>query len=393
MGEYEVKAEFAYDPNGNVRSMWGIYGNATLTYNRQNLPLQRTSGGAVTNYRYDSAGLRVAEITGTTANDTYYIRGLGGAVLAAYNGSGVARYHNILGPYGRVMGRREGAAKRLYVTDHLGTTRAVLSETGTVVESRDYDPYGLEMNGRGWVSGAATKEGFTGHHYDRSTGLVYAGARYYLPGIGRWMAVDPLASEFPGWSPYNYGYNNPHRFVDPDGRAPGPVVGAIAGGAIGGGVELWRQRRECGEVDWGRVGAATGRGAVMGAVAGATGGMSLIQSGTTLAGAEVLTGAAERRVNGEAVLDGRDILSDFVGGAAGGSAASIIGRAVRPDGAGKPIIEGARNLFSRSSNRTVRETGSTVVNAVSDRAPAAARASAEAVTRETVARILRRGEQ
>jgi RHS repeat-associated protein len=220
MAEYEVKAEFAYDRNGNVRSMWGIYGNATITYNRQNLPLQHTSGGTTTNYRYDSAGLRVAEITGTTANDTYYIRGLGGAVLAAYNGSGVARYHNILGPDGRVIGRREGAAKRFYVTDHLGTTRAVVNEAGTVVEVRDYDPYGLEMNGRGWVSGAATREGFTGHHYDRSTGLVYAGARYYLPGIGRWMAVDPLASEFPGWSPYNYAYNNPLRFTDPTGMAP-----------------------------------------------------------------------------------------------------------------------------------------------------------------------------
>jgi RHS repeat-associated protein len=200
--------------------MWGIYGNATLTYNRQNLPLQHTSGGAATNYRYDSAGLRVAEITGTTANETYYIRGLGGAVLAAYNGSGVARYHNILAPDGRVIGRREGSAKRLYVTDHLGTTRAVINETGTVVESRDYDPYGLEMNGRGWVSGAATKEGFTGHHYDRSTGLVYAGARYYLPGIGRWMAVDPLAEGYPGWSPYNYVLNNPLRYTDPTGECP-----------------------------------------------------------------------------------------------------------------------------------------------------------------------------
>jgi hypothetical protein len=58
IGEYEVKAEFAYDRNGNLRSMWGIYGNSTITYTRQNLPLQHTSGGAATNYRYDSAGLR-----------------------------------------------------------------------------------------------------------------------------------------------------------------------------------------------------------------------------------------------------------------------------------------------------------------------------------------------
>lgn len=37
---------------------------------------------------------------------------------------------------------------------------------------------------------------------------------------GRWMSPDPLSEEFPSWSPYNFCYNNPIRFVDPDGRAP-----------------------------------------------------------------------------------------------------------------------------------------------------------------------------
>jgi uncharacterized protein RhaS with RHS repeats len=50
--------------------------------------------------------------------------------------------------------------------------------------------------------------------------MIYAGARYYMPNIGRWTSVDPLAGEFPAWSPYNYTLNNPLRFVDPDGRAP-----------------------------------------------------------------------------------------------------------------------------------------------------------------------------
>jgi hypothetical protein len=35
----------------------------------------------------------------------------------------------------------------------------------------------------------------------------------------RWLSVDPLAEEFPSWSPYNFVYNNPLRYVDPDGRA------------------------------------------------------------------------------------------------------------------------------------------------------------------------------
>jgi len=37
---------------------------------------------------------------------------------------------------------------------------------------------------------------------------------------GRWMSPDPLSEEFPSYSPYNFCFNNPMKFVDPDGRAP-----------------------------------------------------------------------------------------------------------------------------------------------------------------------------
>jgi len=69
---------------------------------------------------------------------------------------------------------------------------------------------------------------FNAKELDSETGLYYYGARYYNPRLSIWYGVDPLAEKYPSWNPYVYTFNNPIRFIDPNGMeavdpgGPGP---------------------------------------------------------------------------------------------------------------------------------------------------------------------------
>jgi RHS repeat-associated protein len=134
-----------------------------------------------------------------------------------------------------IMDIYKNGSKSFYFKDHLGSVRTRVNASGTVQEVMDFDPFGLDMAGRGMLSGIGSATKFTGYERDPESFLDYAQARYYNPMIGRFMSVDPLAEQFPSWSAYAYVMNNPIGLVDPTGLSaedPKAMTRAVLNGAL-----------------------------------------------------------------------------------------------------------------------------------------------------------------
>lgn len=110
--------------------------------------------------------------------------------------------------------------------DHLGNVRVSFAKKANgagldLSDVNDYYPFGMnhykgETSAYFGLGGNYVNYKYNGKEL-QETGMYDYGARFYMPDIGRWGVVDPLAETSRRWSTYTYGKNNPIRFIDPDG--------------------------------------------------------------------------------------------------------------------------------------------------------------------------------
>jgi RHS repeat-associated protein len=116
-------------------------------------------------------------------------------------------------------------------TDHLGSPVMGRNASGQTVWQQDYGPWGERVAVAG-SPGVPEGVGYTGHYEDRPMGLVYAGARWYDPQVGRFLSPDAVRFDVGGihhFNRYAYAYLNPYRFIDPDGNQSREAAWAALG--------------------------------------------------------------------------------------------------------------------------------------------------------------------
>ncbi|HRI39638.1 MAG TPA: RHS repeat-associated core domain-containing protein, partial [Nitrospira sp.] len=110
---------------------------------------------------------------------------------------------------------------RYQLSNHLGSASVELDEAGEIISYEEYHPYGTtSYQALDKASAAEAKRyRYTGMERDEETGLEYHGARYYASWMGRWTAVDPIASSV-DLNRYRFVRGNPIALYDPNGKWP-----------------------------------------------------------------------------------------------------------------------------------------------------------------------------
>ena len=203
---------YVYDSAGNV--LYDSHTGLNLRYNDLNLIEKVMRGDTiVAKYSYLSDGTKFSA-TDSAGNGLYY----SGSLIYTKHGSALTM-ESCAFTGGRFVATATGVEARYFVTDHLGSVRAVVNGDGEVLERNDYYPFGSRWDDGLLSDNRYRYNGKEAQAFLNNPYLDY-GARQYDSDGGIWLGKDPLSEKYYPISPYMFCLGNPIRHVDLTGMEP-----------------------------------------------------------------------------------------------------------------------------------------------------------------------------
>ncbi len=215
---------YTYDNEGNLITKANIASGNTWTYTYNNAnemtsaTLKDVHGNTLSQVSdvYDPFGNRIQEAAGTTTERFAY-DGPSQTLWAVLDGSNHLATRYVNGNFvDQVLAEIGGSGTvAWFLTDELGSTSAVVDNTGKILDQLSYDSFGNVTSESNPSYGQLMK--YTGQLYDAATGLYYDRARWYNSATGRWQTQDPKGFSAGDANLYRYVGNNPTDNTDPSG--------------------------------------------------------------------------------------------------------------------------------------------------------------------------------
>ncbi|MFR1258010.1 MAG: RHS repeat domain-containing protein [Clostridium sp.] len=163
--------------------------NVVNHYNALNQLTETLTKNYKVSFTYDAEGLR----TGKTVNGekTVYVWD-GDQVVMELSKGGAVQKRYIRGNDLVYADKGENTEKTYYVTDMHGNVVQLLDESGNVTKTYEYDSFGNEVKPE---KKDENPYRYCGEYYDKETEEVYLRARYYEPGVGRFITRDTYTGE------------------------------------------------------------------------------------------------------------------------------------------------------------------------------------------------------
>lgn len=202
---------YSYDSNGNMT--YDGRQEVNLSYNYLDLVAHVSGSGESTQYKWLADGTKVSVINSENNGYEY----LGSLVYERRDNKLTLESAGFSG--GRIIATTTSNGTsyepHYFITDHLGSVRVVVDNSGNAITRNDYHSFGKRWEGAG-IQATTNRWQYNGKELQEMAGLSLLdyGWRNYDPFRGGWNGMDKMLESYFELTPYGYAGNNPVRHID-----------------------------------------------------------------------------------------------------------------------------------------------------------------------------------